>query len=133
MLDLFLGERSVKPERYSMMKSISSNSLIGLEGGMPSLTGAESPLKRSPNNLLEDCCWELCGRCSGWDGDDRVGALGLSLGTKAANDFARECRTDLDRDIAAAVGCALCREDNRREPIAGRSGVYALPGVAGKL
>jgi hypothetical protein len=134
MLALFLElGRSVKPVRYSMMKSISSNSLIGLEGGMPSLTGAESPLNRSPNSLLEDCCWELRGRWSICDGDDRVGALGLSLGTNAANDFARECRTDLDRDRAEAVGCTFCRDDSRREPIAGRSGVYALPGDAGKL
>lgn len=117
MLALFLG-RSVKPVRYSMMKSISSVSLIGLEGGMPSLTGAESPLKRSPNSLL--CC-ELCGRCS--DGDWYDGALGLSFGTKAARDFARECRTDFDRERAAAVGCAFCKEDSNRVPIAGRSGV----------
>lgn len=115
MLALFLG-RSVKPVRYSMMKSISSFSLIGLEGGMPSLTGAESPLKRSPKSLLPDWCWELWGRCS-------VGALGLSFGTNAARDFARECRTDFDRESAAAVGCAFCSEDSRRDPTAGRSGV----------
>jgi hypothetical protein len=45
------------------------------------------------------------------------------LGTNAANDFARECKTDLDRDKVAAEGCAFCREDSRRDPIAGRSGV----------
>jgi hypothetical protein len=87
---------------------------------MPSLTGAESPLKRSPNSLLAECCWELCGR---WSGDENAGALGLSLGTSATRDLARECRTDLERERAAAVGCAFCREDSRRELSAGRSGV----------
>lgn len=126
MLALFRG-RSVRPLRYSMMYSMSSFSLRGLEAGMPSLTGADSPLKRSPNSLLEEFCCAVCGRCSG-EGDG-LGALGLSFGTNAARDLARECRTVFDLERAAAVGCAFCMDDSRRDPMAGLSGVYALSGV----
>jgi hypothetical protein len=39
----------------------------------------------------------------------------------------------VDREMAAAVGCAFCRDESRRDPMAGLSGVYALLGVDGKL
>jgi hypothetical protein len=84
MLGLFLG-RSVKDVRYSVGNSISSSSLIGLEGGMPSLTGADSPLNRSPKSLFEWLSWELCGRASG----EGV-AVGEGWLSFAAKDFARE-------------------------------------------
>lgn len=78
-----------------MTRSSSSRSLVGDEGGIPSLIGADSPEKRSPNILFVVTIEP---------GFSLIGVmLVLKLDVHAARDFARECRMDRDLVNAAAA------------------------------
>lgn len=111
--------REVRVGTYSITNSVSSFSLVGEMGG-PRRMGADSPLKRSPKILLGAWIWTL---------SEEVGVV-LSLGTYAASDFARECRTLPFLPKAAAAGCAFERLDSSLAPNAGLvGGVTTLDGV----
>ena len=119
LLNAALG-RSVKVGVYSITNSLSSFSFVG-ETGAPSLIGADSPLNRSPKILFGACT--LSGVSVGV-------LLVFNLGTYAASDFARECRTLPLRVNAAAAGCAPESDDRNLAPNAGRIGAAVSLGEA---
>lgn len=98
--------RSVNPDRYSIINSVSACSLIG-DVGTPNRTLPDSPENRLSMNLF------FVG-----DGD----RSGIALLYAAAQDFARECKTLPDRDNAAAAGCALDIVVSNLDPRPSRTG-----------